>query len=79
MHELRHRAFHDDRTLLLRVGEFEKRLTEHFSAAQRHRFHQAFALIEAATIAGFATGASKGWIYLRGEYRSAAKGYSPRR
>lgn len=27
-----------------------------------------FALIEATTIAGFATGASKGWIYIRGEY-----------
>lgn len=27
-----------------------------------------FALIEAATIAGFATGATKGWIYIRGEY-----------
>ncbi|MCP3991292.1 MAG: NADH-quinone oxidoreductase subunit E [Actinomycetia bacterium] len=32
-----------------------------------------FALIEAATIAGFATGASKGWIYLRGEYPLAAE------
>ncbi len=27
-----------------------------------------FALIEAMTIAGFATGAQKGWIYIRGEY-----------
>jgi NADH-quinone oxidoreductase subunit F len=27
-----------------------------------------FALIEAATIAGYATGATKGWIYIRGEY-----------
>lgn len=27
-----------------------------------------FALIEALTIAGFATGATKGWIYIRGEY-----------
>ncbi len=27
-----------------------------------------FALIEAMTIAGFATGATKGWIYIRGEY-----------
>ncbi|MGI9596186.1 MAG: NADH-ubiquinone oxidoreductase-F iron-sulfur binding region domain-containing protein, partial [Acidimicrobiales bacterium] len=27
-----------------------------------------FALIEAVTIAGFATGATKGWIYVRGEY-----------
>ena len=27
-----------------------------------------FAIIEAMTIAGFATGAEKGWIYIRGEY-----------
>ncbi len=27
-----------------------------------------FSLIEATTIAGFATGATKGWIYIRGEY-----------
>jgi len=27
-----------------------------------------FSVIEAATIAGFAVGASKGWIYIRGEY-----------
>ncbi|MEM7339591.1 MAG: NAD(P)H-dependent oxidoreductase subunit E [Actinomycetota bacterium] len=27
-----------------------------------------FAVIEAATIAGFAVGATKGWIYIRGEY-----------
>lgn len=27
-----------------------------------------FALIEAMTIAGFVTGATKGWIYIRGEY-----------
>ncbi len=27
-----------------------------------------FSLIEAVTIAGFATGATKGWIYIRGEY-----------
>lgn len=31
-----------------------------------------FALIESLTIAGFATGASKGWIYVRGEYPLAA-------
>ncbi|MEL7157630.1 MAG: NAD(P)H-dependent oxidoreductase subunit E [Actinomycetota bacterium] len=30
--------------------------------------HDPFALIEAMTIAGFATGADKGWIYIRGEY-----------
>ena len=27
-----------------------------------------FAVIEAATVAGYAVGASKGWIYIRGEY-----------
>ncbi len=32
-----------------------------------------FALIEALTIAGFATGAAKGWIYIRGEYPLATK------
>ncbi len=32
-----------------------------------------FALIEAMTIAGFATGATKGWIYIRGEYPLATK------
>jgi NADH-quinone oxidoreductase subunit F len=32
-----------------------------------------FALIEAATIAGFATGASQGWIYVRGEYPLAVE------
>ena len=31
-----------------------------------------FALIEAMTIAGFAVGAAKGWIYIRGEYPLAA-------
>ena len=30
--------------------------------------HDPFALVEAATIAGFAVGAAKGWIYIRGEY-----------
>ena len=30
-----------------------------------------FAVIEAMTIAGFATGASNGWIYIRGEYPQA--------
>ncbi len=34
--------------------------------------HDPFALIEALTIAGLATGASTGWIYLRGEYPLAA-------
>ncbi len=32
-----------------------------------------FALIEATTIAGFATGATKGWIYIRGEYPLATE------
>ncbi len=32
-----------------------------------------FALIEAMTIAGFATGCTKGWIYIRGEYSTATK------
>ncbi len=32
-----------------------------------------FALIEAATIAGFAVGATKGWIYIRGEYPLATE------
>lgn len=32
-----------------------------------------FALIEAMTIAGFATGATKGWIYIRGEYPLATQ------
>ena len=27
-----------------------------------------FAVIEALTVAGFATGAENGWIYIRGEY-----------
>ena len=35
--------------------------------------HDPFALIEAVTIAGFATGASKGWIYIRGEYPLATE------
>ncbi len=32
-----------------------------------------FALIEAMTIAGFAVGAEKGWIYIRGEYPLATR------
>jgi NADH-quinone oxidoreductase subunit F len=35
--------------------------------------HDPFALIEAMTIAGVATGAEQGWIYLRGEYPVAAE------
>ena len=30
--------------------------------------HDPFAVVEALTIAGFATGASNGWVYIRGEY-----------
>lgn len=30
--------------------------------------HDPFSLVEAATIAGFATGAEKGYVYIRGEY-----------
>ena len=33
--------------------------------------HDPFAVIEAMTIAGFATGANNGWIYIRGEYPQA--------
>ena len=32
-----------------------------------------FAVVEATTIAGFATGATKGWIYVRGEYPLATE------
>ncbi len=32
-----------------------------------------FAIVESATIAGFATGATKGWIYIRGEYPLATR------
>jgi len=32
-----------------------------------------YAIVEAATIAGFATGAAKGWIYIRGEYPLATE------
>jgi diguanylate cyclase (GGDEF)-like protein len=44
--ELRHRALHDDRTDLLRPHAFQQRLTEHFSAAQRHHFEVALVLID---------------------------------
>ncbi|MGI9600264.1 MAG: NADH-ubiquinone oxidoreductase-F iron-sulfur binding region domain-containing protein [Acidimicrobiales bacterium] len=33
--------------------------------------HDPFALVEALTIAGLATGAERGWIYIRGEYPRA--------
>ncbi len=35
--------------------------------------HDPFAVVEAATIAGFATGATSGWIYVRGEYPLATE------
>jgi diguanylate cyclase (GGDEF)-like protein len=44
--DLRHRALHDDRTDLLRPAAFQQRLSEHFSAAQRHRFELALVLID---------------------------------
>lgn len=44
--ELRHRAFHDDRTDLLRADAFEARLSEHVSAAQRHGLDLALVLID---------------------------------
>ncbi len=46
VHELRHRAAHDDRTDLLRPHTFESRLAEHFSAAQRHHLELALAVID---------------------------------
>ena len=44
--DLRHRAWHDDRTDLLRGRAFEARLGEHFSAAQRHSFDLGLVLID---------------------------------
>jgi diguanylate cyclase (GGDEF)-like protein len=44
--ELRHHAYHDDLTDLLRKRPFEARLLEHFSAAQRHHFELALVLID---------------------------------
>ena len=35
--------------------------------------NDSFALIEAMTIAGLSTGCEKGWIYIRGEYATAAQ------
>lgn len=35
--------------------------------------HDPFSLVEAATIAGFATGATKGYVYIRGEYPLATE------
>jgi diguanylate cyclase (GGDEF)-like protein len=44
--ELRYRAVHDERTDLLRPAAFQTRLSEHFSAAQRHRFDLALVLLD---------------------------------
>ncbi|MFT4542642.1 MAG: diguanylate cyclase (GGDEF)-like protein [Planctomycetota bacterium] len=44
--EMRYHAVHDDHTGLLRPRPFQARLLEHFSAAQRHRFDLALALID---------------------------------
>jgi diguanylate cyclase (GGDEF)-like protein len=44
--ELRHRALHDDRTDLLRPRAFQQRLTEHFSAAERHKLDLALVLVD---------------------------------
>ena len=46
VHDLRHRAWHDDRTDLLRGRAFEARLVEHFSAAHRHNFDLGLVLID---------------------------------
>lgn len=46
MVELRHLASHDDHTNLLRPKAFQKRLSEHFSATQRHGFPLALALLD---------------------------------
>jgi diguanylate cyclase (GGDEF)-like protein len=44
--DLRYRAIHDDRTELLRPGPFQDRLSEHFSAAGRHRLNMAFVIVD---------------------------------
>ncbi|QDU68075.1 diguanylate cyclase [Engelhardtia mirabilis] len=44
--DLRHRASHDDRTDLLRPQAFQSRLSEQFSAAQRHGLALTLALID---------------------------------
>jgi len=46
MVELRHQASHDDRTDLLRPKAFQSRLSEHFSAAQRHKLELALIVID---------------------------------
>jgi diguanylate cyclase (GGDEF)-like protein len=44
--DLRYRAIHDDRTDLLRPRAFQQRLTEHYSAAERHKLHLALVLVD---------------------------------
>src|SRR5262245_6396060 len=46
MGELEHRASHDDKTDLLRSQVFQQRVSEHFSAALRHRFELALVLVD---------------------------------
>lgn len=46
LHELRYRASHDDHTGCLRPAAFQERLSEHFSAAGRHRLHLALVLLD---------------------------------
>lgn len=46
MSELAHRASHDALTGLLRKDSFQERLSEHFSAAQRHHFEMALVLLD---------------------------------
>lgn len=46
VHDLRHRAAHDDRTDLLRPQAFEARLAEHVSAAQRHHLDIALLILD---------------------------------
>ena len=44
--EMRYAAAHADRTSLLRPVHFNRRLQEHFAAAQRHQFELALALLD---------------------------------
>lgn len=46
LHCLRHRADYDDRTGLLRPEAFERRLLEHWSAAQRHDLPLALVIVD---------------------------------
>ena len=46
LEELRHRALYDDRTELLRPEAFGRRLSEHWSAAERHGHELAFVIAD---------------------------------